>query len=73
MKKILHGIQLLLDSGLVVFGLAFLVMKVLDRCYPFIDFFDHAQWLQYLLGIFVVLSGVMHLLRRLGKQHELDL
>ena len=73
MKKILRGIQTLLDNGLIVLGLAFLAIKILDWYNPFMDFFSHAQLLQYLLGFFAVLSGILHLLVRMGKQHELDL
>ncbi len=73
MKKILQGISFFLNNGLIVLGLSFLVMKLLDWYNPFMDFSGHAQWVQYLLGIFAVLSGTLHLLTRMGKQHELDL
>ena len=73
MKRILQGIQIFLDNSLIILGLSFLAMKILDWYNPFMDFSGHAQWLQYLLGIFAVLSGTMHLLLRIGKQHELDL
>lgn len=73
MKKILQGISFFLNNGLIILGLSFLVMKLLDWYNPFMDFSGHAQWVQYLLGIFAVLSGTLHLLTRMGKQHELDL
>ena len=62
MKRILRGIQIFLDNSLIILGLSFLTMKILDWYNPLMDFSGHAQWLQYLLGIFAVLSGTMHLL-----------
>lgn len=73
MKKILEGISFFLNHGLIVLGVSFLVIKLLDWYNPFMDFSGHVEWLQYLLGIFAVLSGTLHLLARMGKQHELDL
>ena len=73
MKRIMQGIERILDNGIIVLGLSFLTMKILDWYNPFMDFSGRAQWLQYLLGIFAILSGVFHLFSRIGMQHELDL
>lgn len=73
MKKIMHGMEFLFDNGLIVLGSSFLAIKILDWYNPFMDFSGHTLWLQYLLGIFAVLSGILHLFSRIGKQHELDL
>ena len=69
--KIVQWIQQLLDHELIILGLAFLVIKLLDWYNPFMDFSDHAQWLQYLLGISAIVSGVLHLLSKSRKQHGL--
>lgn len=73
MKKIMQGMERILNNGLIILGLSFLTMKILDWYNPFMDFSGHAWWLQYLLGIFAILSGVLHLFSRIGRQHELDL
>ena len=55
------------------YSLVACVSSFIIQNHPFMDFSGHAQWLQYLLGIFAILSGVLHLFSRIGRQHELDL
>lgn len=68
--KFITFFKSILENSLIILGTAFLLIKLIDLYNPFMDISGHSQWLQYLLGITAVLSGVISLLMRGIKEHE---
>lgn len=61
MMKIKRFISNTLSNRLIILGLAFLVIKALDRYNPLMDFSGQSEILQIGLGGCAVISGVYSL------------
>lgn len=57
-KKIFSNI---LSNWLIVLGLTFLVIKILDWYNPLMNFYGQAEILQIMLGVCAVISDVFHI------------
>lgn len=59
--KIKRIISNILANWLIILGIAFLVIKVLDWYNPLMDFSGQTGALQILLGVCAIVSGVFHI------------
>jgi len=59
--KIKRFISSMLSNHLIILGLAFLVIKVLDWYNPLMDFSGQSEILQIGLGGCAVVSGIFHI------------
>lgn len=51
----------LLSNWLIILGLAFLVIKILDWYNPLMDFSGRSEILQICLGVCAVISGIFQI------------
>lgn len=70
--KIKRTISTLLANWLVILGLAFLVIKILDWYNPLMNFSGQTEILQIMLGICAVVSGVFHIFTDRPKKKTSD-
>lgn len=66
--KIKRFISNMLSNWLIILGLAFLVIKVLDWYNPLMDFSGQSEILQIGLGGCAVISGVFHIFAYSSKK-----
>lgn len=59
--KIKNIFSFILSNGLIIFGLASLVIKILDWYNPFMDFSGHSDIIQCLLITFALITGIFYL------------
>lgn len=70
MMKIKRFISNTLSNWLIILGLAFLVIKVLDWYNPLMDFSGQSEILQIGLGGCAVISGVFHIFAYSAKKNN---
>lgn len=70
MMKIKRFISNMLSNWLIILGLAFLVIKVLDWYNPLMDFSGQSEILQIGLGGCAVISGVFHIFAYRTKKSQ---
>lgn len=66
--KIKRFISNLLSNWLIILGLAFLIIKILDWYNPLMDFSGQSGVLQISLGVCAVISGVFHIFACRSKE-----
>lgn len=62
----------MLSNWLVIFGIVFITIKILDWYNPLMDFSGRAEYLQIGLGVCAVLSGVFHIFAYRKKKTDTE-
>ena len=61
MMKVKRFFSSLLSNWLVILGIVFLTIKILDWYNPLMDFSGRSEIIQISLGVCAVLSGIFHI------------
>lgn len=70
--KVKRFFSSLLSNWLVILGIVFLTIKILDWYNPLMDFSGRSEIIQIGLGVCAVLSGVFHLFAYGRKKSQED-